>query len=299
MSEEQDQNVSSPTFECLEFHKEGATLWVTMNRPKAKNALNRKMIEELELLVEQLKPRLDIRILVLRGSGRHFCAGGDVKEMFVAKMTEPKEGEPDPIAALNRLFGRVISTLYEVPQTLIVAVEGAAMGGGLGLVCVADIVIATKTAQFKLPETSLGLVPAQIAPFLLERLGLAKTRKLALTGASLNGEEAEREGLVDICCVNRAAMDEEIRRLRRQMLKCAPEASRNTKKLILDLGRRNLEKALDEGATIFAAAVRSDEGREGISAFTERRPVKWSEDVWADVGEQYLKTILGHDGDSK
>ena len=177
------------------------------------------------------------------------------------------------------MFGRVISALYEVPQTLIVAVEGAAMGGGLGLVCIADVVLSTKSAKFKLPETSLGLPPAQIAPFLIERLGLRKTRRLALTGASLNGEQAEKEGLVDICCENKEAMNEEILKLRRQILNCAPQASRETKKLILGIGRRQLDKVLDEGATLFAEAVRGKEGLEGLTAFRERRPARWAEDI--------------------
>ena len=239
------------------------------------------MLKELELIIQVVRPQLDIRILVLSGNGGHFCAGGDVKEMANAKREDAKrkEGDIDPIARLNRRFGHVISTLYEVPQTVIVAVEGAAMGGGLGLVCVADIVVATKSAVFKLPETSLGIPPAQIAPFLIERLGMPKTRKLALTGARLSGEEAEKEGLIDICCEDKEAMDEEILQLRRQIIRCAPEASRNTKKLILGIGQRDLEMVLDYGAEMFADATRSKEGMEGIMAFLQRRPPKWVEDI--------------------
>ena len=284
MSEEQPEENNTfnlPSFECLEVSMEGGTMWINLNRPHQKNALNLKMLKELELIIQVVRPQLDIRILVLSGNGGHFCAGGDVKEMANAKREDAKrkEGDVDPIARLNRRFGHVISTLYEVPQTVIVAVEGAAMGGGLGLVCVADIVIATKSAVFKLPETSLGIPPAQIAPFLIERLGMPKTRKLALTGARLSGEEAEKEGLIDICCEDKDAMDEEILQLRRQIIRCAPEASRNTKKLILGIGQRDLEMVLDYGAEMFADATRSKEGMEGIMAFLQRRPPKWVEDI--------------------
>lgn len=284
MSEEQPEENNTfnlPSFECLEVSVEGGTMWINLNRPHQKNALNLKMLKELELIIQVVRPQLDIRILVLSGNGGHFCAGGDVKEMANAKREDAKrkEGDVDPIARLNRRFGHVISTLYEVPQTVIVAVEGAAMGGGLGLVCVADIVIATKSAVFKLPETSLGIPPAQIAPFLIERLGMPKTRKLALTGARLSGEEAEKEGLIDICCEDKDAMDEEILQLRRQIIRCAPEASRNTKKLILGIGQRDLEMVLDYGAEMFADATRSKEGMEGIMAFLQRRPPKWVEDI--------------------
>ena len=284
MSEEQleeNNTFNLPSFECLDVSVEGGTMWIHLNRPHQKNALNLKMLKELELIIQVVRPQLDIRILVLSGNGGHFCAGGDVKEMANAKREDAKrkEGDVDPIARLNRRFGHVISTLYEVPQTVIVAVEGAAMGGGLGLVCVADIVVATKSAVFKLPETSLGIPPAQIAPFLIERLGMPKTRKLALTGARLTGEEAEKEGLIDICCEDKDAMDEEILRLRRQIIRCAPEASRNTKKLILGIGQRDLEMVLDYGAEMFADATRSKEGMEGIMAFLQRRPPKWVEDI--------------------
>ena len=283
MSDEQpkENTFTLPSFECLDVAVEGGTMWINLNRPHQKNALNLKMLKELELIIQVVRPQLDIRILVLSGNGGHFCAGGDVKEMANAKREDAKrkEGDVDPIARLNRRFGHVISTLYEVPQTVIVAVEGAAMGGGLGLVCVADIVIATKSAVFKLPETSLGIPPAQIAPFLIERLGMPKTRKLALTGARLSGEEAEKEGLIDICCEDKDAMDEEILQLRRQIIRCAPEASRNTKKLILGIGQRDLEMVLDYGAEMFADATRSKEGMEGIMAFLQRRPPKWVEDI--------------------
>lgn len=284
MSEEQPEESNTfnlPSFECLDVSVEGGTMWIRLNRPHQKNALNLKMLKELELIIQVVRPQLDIRILVLSGNGGHFCAGGDVKEMANAKREDAKrkEGDVDPIARLNRRFGHVISTLYEVPQTVIVAVEGAAMGGGLGLVCVADIVVATKSAVFKLPETSLGIPPAQIAPFLIERLGMPKTRKLALTGARLSGEEAAKEGLIDICCEDKDAMDEEILQLRRQIIRCAPEASRNTKKLILGIGQRDLEMVLDYGAEMFADATRSKEGMEGIMAFLQRRPPKWVEDI--------------------
>ena len=283
MSDEQpeENTFTLPSFECLDVSVEGGTMWINLNRPHQKNALNLKMLKELELIIQVVRPQSDIRILVLSGNGGHFCAGGDVKEMANAKREDAKrkEGDIDPIARLNRRFGHVISTLYEVPQTVIVAVEGAAMGGGLGLVCVADIVVATKSAVFKLPETSLGIPPAQIAPFLIERLGMPKTRKLALTGARLSGEEAEKEGLVDFCCEDKDAMDAEVLQLRRQIIRCAPEASRNTKKLILGIGQRDLEMVLDYGAEMFADATRSKEGMEGIMAFLQRRPPKWVEDI--------------------
>ena len=277
----EEQDFALPTFEFLEHRMEGGTLWVNLNRPHQKNALNLKMLKELELLVQVIRPQIGIRVLVLSGNGEHFCAGGDVKEMASAKREDAnrQEGDIDPIARLNRRFGHVISSLYEVPQTVIVAVHGAAMGGGLGLVCVADIVVATKTAVFKLPETSLGIPPAQIAPFLIERLGMPKTRRLALTGAKLNGEQATQEGLVDICCDDSTSMEEEIRNLRRQILRCAPEASRNTKKLILGIGQRDLDAVLDYGSEMFADATRSSEGMEGIMAFLQRRPPKWAEDI--------------------
>ena len=150
------------------------------------------------------------------------------------------------------------------------------MGGGFGLVCVADVVIADDTAKFRLPETSLGIIPAQIAPFLVYRLGLAKSRRLALTGAKLTASQAHQEGLVDILC---ADTKEAKRELLTTMLRCAPRATVLTKKLLLQVGKVSHEELLDVAARDFAECARSKEGTEGLMAFIQKRSPSWAKEV--------------------
>ena len=186
--------------------------------------------------------------------------------------------DQDPIASLNRTFGRLISRLNRVSQTVVSIVEGAAMGGGLGLVCVSDIVIARADAKFRLPETGLGLPPAQIAPFLVYRLGLPVSRRLALTGASLSGSAAQKEGLVDILAENEQELIEEVAAIRKRIIRCAPQASATTKEILLSVGTKPLETLLDEGAEKFAQAARGAEGMEGVMAFIQKRKPRWAEE---------------------
>ncbi|MBM74606.1 MAG: enoyl-CoA hydratase [Proteobacteria bacterium] len=267
-------------YEHLEVRVEEAVVFAAFNRPKVRNALNLKMVEELENLLEALEAEEGVRCLVLKGNGGHFCAGGDVKDMATARSQPFKEDVllTDPIARLNRRFGDVITKLRQAPQTVVVVVQGAAMGGGFGLVCAADFVLADKSASFRLPETTLGLPPAQIAPFLVERIGLIAAKKCALTGARLSGDDALSMGLVDQLCEDQKDLDEALSALLISILKCAPLASRNTKKLLLAIadGVQERSDILDSGALMFAEATRSHEGMEGIMAYIQKRAPSWS-----------------------
>src|SRR5690606_32924520 len=130
-----------------------------------------------------------VRAVVLRGAEGHFCAGGDIKDMANARASVGKT-EADPFFTLNREFGRLITAVNQAPQTVIVVAEGAVLGGGFGLACVSDVAIAAASAKFGLPETGLGVIPAQIAPFVVTRIGLTQARRLALLGARFDGAEA-------------------------------------------------------------------------------------------------------------
>jgi isohexenylglutaconyl-CoA hydratase len=268
-----------PECQTLRLVREGGTLFVYFNRPKARNALSLQMVGELEDVLAAIHSDRSVRVLVLRGEGGHFCAGGDVKDMASARSQRFSVGGTDPIADLNRRFGTLITRLDRAPQTTVAVVEGAAMGGGFGLVCVADVVLALETASFRLPETGLGLPPAQIAPFLVRRLGLAKARRLALTGARLSGIQARSEGLVDLLCSDGQELEVELTELRRRILRCAPVASAETKRLLLACGELPHEELLDLGAAVFSAAARSPEGMEGVIAFIQKKSPSWVEEL--------------------
>jgi isohexenylglutaconyl-CoA hydratase len=162
------------------------------------------------------------------------------------------------------------------PQAVIAAVEGYAMGGGFGLACVADITIATVDARFAMTEVTIGVVPAAISPFVVKRIGLTAARRFGVSGARLTGAEACAIGVAHLAVPDAAALDAAVREASNQVLKCAPVAVATTKRLMLRAaGPTSLSELLDDAADCFAAAVRSDEGREGTKSFVEKRKPSW------------------------
>src|SRR5688500_8089618 len=153
-------------------------LHVRLNRPAVRNALNVAMLTELEATLAEAASAPDVRAVVLRGAGGHFCAGGDLKEMAAART-----GAGDALVAMNRALGRLLERIEAMPQVTIAVCEGTVLGGGLGLACATDITLVEAQAELGLPEVTLGLPPAQIAPFLVKRMGLSQARHLAMSGA--------------------------------------------------------------------------------------------------------------------
>jgi isohexenylglutaconyl-CoA hydratase len=238
-------------------------LTITFARPKRGNALSLLMVQQISEELSKAENDDEIRVLVFRGSGKHFCAGGDIKDMASAR--QKKSEGVDPIAQLNRSFGTLITRVQHFPKPVVMVIRGAAMGGGFGLVCV-------------LPETGLGLPPAQIAPFLVTRLGLSKARKLALTGASLRGEEAKSIGLIDEC-VPEDELEELVDSTLTSILRCAPIASAITKQILLGVGHTNHEELLDQASKSFAECARGKEGTEGMMAFLQKRKPSWARET--------------------
>lgn len=267
-----------PEVECLELRlAPGGVLHVTLSRPDVRNAMSLKMVAELSAVVDAVRDRRDVRVLVLRGAGGHFCAGGDVRDMARARGAKAADGEPDPAAQVNRAFGTMITKVDRAPQAVVAVLEGAVLGGGLGLACVADVAIARADARLGLPETGLGLPPAQIAPFLVRRLGLSQARRLAVTGGRFDGAAALALGLVHAVAHGDAELQERLGEVLAQIHRCAPGAIAATKHLMLQVGAVDHEKLLDEGADRFAEAVRGPEGTEGTMAFLQKREPAWAQ----------------------
>ena len=174
------------------------TGWVetwTLNAPATRNALTDEMVAALRAACERAQGDAALRVIVLRGAGGQFCAGGSLGG-FASAIGRPHGEGVDPLIAINRDYGRLLQSLCALPQILIAAVQGAAMGGGVGLVCCADHVLAAPDAVFATPEVTLGLVPAQIAPFVVRRLGDARARDWLLSGARWSARQALVAGLV-------------------------------------------------------------------------------------------------------
>jgi isohexenylglutaconyl-CoA hydratase len=214
-----------------------------------------------------------VRAIVLRGAGGHFCAGGDLKEVMAGSAVSSSD---DPIAALSRSFGLMLQALSRCPAVVIAVCEGSVAGGGFGIACVADITLTVPTARFALPETRRGLPPAQIAPFVAERIGLMAARRLCLTGATLDGLAAVRLGIASECCEDASALEAALRRTITDVLACAPQANATTKRLLLKLARTDLDGVLDEAAQLFSDCVRGPEAPEGIAAFLQKREPRWA-----------------------
>lgn len=265
-----------PAYETLILRRERARLHVTLNRPEVKNALNPTLLGELREVIGLLRERSDIKAVVLRGAGGTFCAGADLRNMEKSFSEPPKPGETDPIAASNREYGTFLEALGSLPQVVVAAVEGYAIAGGFGLVCVSDVAIVTEDCGFAMSETAIGIVPAQIAPFVAARIGVPQTRHLALTAARFKGAEAVRIGVGHHLVKDSAGLDAKLEEVLKQIDRCAPLANALTKQVIMRVGTQPLPQVLDFAADCFARARRGPEAAEGLRAFAEKRPPRWT-----------------------
>jgi isohexenylglutaconyl-CoA hydratase len=265
-----------PETKNLSLRLERGVLHLSLNRPESRNAMTPEMLAEIEAVFTHIAAERGIRAVVLRGAGGHFCAGADLKNMFASAGKPVAAGEADPIAAINRAFGTMLRTVAHAPQVVIAVCEGAVLGGGFGLACVSDIAFAHTDAKFGMPETTRGLPPAQIAPFVVERIGLTQARRLALTGAQFRGAEARTLGLVHESYSSEDELQAKLGETLKAVLMCAPNANAVTKGILLNVGKLPMDAVLDDAAARFASCARSPEAPEGITAFMQKRAPKWA-----------------------
>ena len=262
------------SFNTLLVELQQGVLTVTLNRPEKRNAMNMEMVQELFTVFEDISRKREIRAVVIRGSQGNFCAGGDISDMGEASQSESAKHR---IWRFNRSFGHLISAVNSAPQVVITLCEGAVLGGGFGLACVSDVGIVENKAMFAMPETGLGVVPAQIAPFVVKRIGLTQARRLALLGERINGHQAVELGIAHFVVESSEEMQNKLDDVIKKLKRCAPEATAITKTLMLEVGTMGLETLLDRAADSFTDALNSDEGREGTNAFIEKRKPSWCE----------------------
>ncbi|MEQ8265221.1 enoyl-CoA hydratase-related protein [Pseudohaliea sp.] len=263
-----------PAVTELELERRGDTLVIWFNRPETRNALSAAVAEELWRVFEALPAAQQYRFVVLRGRGGVFCAGGDLKQF-----REVFQGgaERAAIVDANAAFGQIMAAIDALPQLFVVAIEGAAMAGGLGIACLADLVLATADARFALTEVSLGIPPAQITPVVIERVGLAEARRLLLTAQRFDGTEAARLGFVNEVLADAEALDARLASLRDEARRCAPGAVALTKQIIRESRAGGDRQALVQfAAERFADAMLGDEAREGMRAFADKRAPAWA-----------------------
>lgn len=264
-----------PATQTLILDQQGPILHVRLNRPEVRNAMSAEMVNDLIAVFESLANDTNIRGVVLRGEGGSFCAGADLKDMTGLRMKAAVEGSHDVYVKFNRGFGTLIDMVNNAPQIVVAVLEGAVLGGGFGLACVSDVALSLDSTNFGLPETGLGVIPAQIAPFIVQRLGLTQARRYALLGNRFQGQEAARIGLVHQSFENVELLDAGLAEVLKQIKRTAPSASRVTKAILHRVGHEPLSELLDDVAVKFAEAAAS-EGMEGTLAFVEKRLPSWA-----------------------
>lgn len=262
-----------PETETLLLERDGGVLRIWFNTPQARNALTAQVVRELNAVLDAVHDDRSIRALVLAGKGGVFSAGGDIKG-FQASMQGG--GDAVAISRSNRAFGGLLSKLDEQPQVVVMLVEGGAVGGGLGLACVGDVTIIEKQTRLQMSETSLGIPPAQIAPFVVERVGLAQARRLMLTGARFDGAEAVRLGIGHFVADGAEDMERVCGEVLAGIGKCAPGANVATKEIVFESLRMPRAEALDFASKSFARCMLGEEAREGVAAFLEKRKPRWT-----------------------
>ena len=258
----------------IRIETRGAFVFATLDAPATRNALSDVMVTGLFDAVTLAESRAETRALVIQGAGGTFCAGGDFSRFRALMATAVPADGVDPIAGFNRAFGALLQQLQASPVATIAVVEGAAMGGGAGLAAACDFVLASSTAQFGMPEVTLGLPPAQIAPFVSARLGHAAALRLMLTGRRIGAAQALGCGLADEM-FEPAALDDHLDALLTELGRAEPAALRATKAILQRRRTEPLTETLDFASLAFAAALRSGTASEGLAALASKRPAAW------------------------
>lgn len=251
--------------ETLLVEQKDFTVYVTLNRPETRNAMNTKMVAELTHVFTDLRDNRNVRAVILSGADGTFCSGGDIKEMRENPM-------PTEDSASN--LDTMLRTVNQASQVVIAKVEGAALGGGFGLVCVSDIAIASEDAKFGLPEVRLGVAPSFISPFVLQRIGLTRARELMLTGRRFGGKLAQAYGIVHECCAPEQ-LDHFIEVELDEIRQAAPHAIAAIKELIFTVHQQPLEQTMSYRAELLNNLRKGEEAQEGLLSFLEKRPAKW------------------------
>lgn len=257
----------------LRVQRDGPFARVSLARPGARNAFDAALIAALHTTFKGFDAEAPtaLRGVVLAGDGSVFCAGADVEWMRAAVGLSVEENERDA-AAMQAMF----SAIDACPVPVIARVQGAALGGGMGLCAVSDIVVATAGAMFGFTETRLGIIPAVISTFVLPRIGESHARALFTTGQRFDAARAQRIGLVHEVVDDAAALDARVDDLLGDLRSAGPAAARAAKALIRELRTLDPEAARRHTVRHIARQRTSVEGQEGLAAFLEKRPPGWS-----------------------
>jgi methylglutaconyl-CoA hydratase len=258
--------------DVLRFERDGPVARVTLARPEVRNAFNAQLIAELHAAFRSLADETPetLRAVVLAGEGESFCAGADVTWMRASLELSVAQNEADAAR-----LAEMLEAIDRCPVPVIARVHGAALGGGMGLCAVADVVLATADSNFGFTETRLGILPAVISPFVLARIGEGPARALFPTGERFGAQRALQIGLVHEVLPDSDALDARVAELVESVLAAGPTAARAAKAIVRD--QRGLDADERRRITVQAIARQrtAAEGQEGLTAFLEKRPPSW------------------------
>ncbi len=261
--------------EGLRVTREADVAHVTLTRPEVRNAFNAELIDALRETFEGFaaEPAERLRAVILAGEGSFFCAGADVTWMRAAIGLSVEENERDA-AAMRSMF----AAIDECPVPVVARVQGGALGGGMGLCAVSDIVVARDGATFGFTETRLGIIPAVISTFVIPKIGETHARALFLSGERFSAEHARFIGLVHEVVEDEAALESRISVIAHELHAAGPTAVRAAKALIRELRGLTTSEAAAVSVARLATQRTSPEGQEGLAAFTQERSPSWRPD---------------------
>lgn len=258
------------TFETLELQREGFLATVTLNRPDVRNAFNETTIAELTEVFRSIDNDASVRVVVLAANGPAFCAGADLN--WMKKMADYTYEEN--LADAGQLAA-MLSAIYQCSKPVIARVQGDCYAGGMGLLAACDIAVSADTANFCLSEVKLGLIPATISPYVIRAMGEQAARRYFVTAERFSAQQASACGLVHEL-VSPELLDDKIAELVRQISANSPNAVRQAKRLVQTVAGQSLTQELVAETVKGIAEIRaSDEGREGVRSFLEKRKPFW------------------------
>ena len=247
-------------------------VFVTINRPQKKNAFDAATIAALYEAFETLQGADRVRVVFIRGAGGTFSAGADLNWMRDAADWSESDNRDDAMG-----LAKMLKALHDVPALTVALVEGAAMGGGAGIVAACDMAVAVEGTRFAFSEVKLGLIPATIAPYVIEAVGARRARQLFLTANIFDADYAAHAGLIDMV-LPEGSVEEFISMLTDSLSANAPGAMGDAKRLVNDVAGEDIDnRLLEETAKRIARARVSAEGQEGVRAFLDKRAPSWAQ----------------------
>lgn len=257
-------------YETIKIKKEGKIAKVFLNRPELHNAMNEKLMKELTNCFKDLSQNENIRVIVLTGEGKSFCAGADLNWMKKMVNYSKEENIED-----SKLLTELYESIYNCSKPVIAHVNGHAFGGGIGLFAACDIVIAVEGCKFAFSEVKLGIIPAVISTYVGRRISISTMKRLFLTGERFDSEYAKEIGLVDYV-VAKEDVNSEIKRYAEMLFSSGPNAIKEVKILLDKYEKTGIEEYKKFTIEKISELRVSEEGQEGINAFLEKRKTSWS-----------------------